>query len=85
MFRKKHAPSMHAHKPRHTHASHDDTRYAHVYTYTHCGRKATLQSFTLIELMTQILQINLFGLGKVLTPMDPIEYGYQNSPLFYLM
>ena len=24
----------------------------------------------------------LFGLGKVLTPMDPIEYGYQNPLLF---
>ena len=37
MFRKKHAPPMHAHKPRYTHASHvhtHNTMYAHVYTYT---------------------------------------------------
>ena len=47
--------------------------------------RATLQNFALIELMIQILQIDLFGLGKVLTPMDPIEYGYQKPLLFYLM
>ena len=79
---------MHAHKPRHTHAFHahtHDTRYAHVYTCTHCGRKGHLAKFALIELMIQILQIDLFGLRKVLNPMDPIEYGYQNSLLFYLM
>ena len=82
------APHIHAHKSRHTHVSHvhtHDTRYAHVYTCTHCGRKGHIVKFTLIELMIQILQIDLFGLGKVLTPMDLIEYGYQNLPLLYLM
>ena len=52
MFHKKHAPHMHAHKTRHTHASHvhtHDTMYAHVYNCTHCGRKATLQNFIVIE------------------------------------
>ena len=47
--------------------------------------RATLQNFAMIELMIQILQTNLFGLGKVLNLMDPIEYGYQNPPLLYLM
>jgi len=48
MFRKKQVPSMHAHKLRHTHASHVhtyDTRHAHVYAYTHCGRKCHLAKF----------------------------------------
>ena len=39
MFRKKHAPYIHAHKTRHTHAYHDhthDTMYAHVYTFKGC-------------------------------------------------
>ena len=39
----------------------------------------------LIELMIQILQIDVVGLGKELTPMDPKEYGYQRPHLFYLM
>ena len=46
---------------------------------------ATLQNFVMIEYIIQILQINLFGIGKVLTPMDPKKYGYQNSFLLYLM
>ena len=47
--------------------------------------RATLQDFVMIKYMIQILQINLFGLGKVQTPLDPIEYGYQKPLLFYLM
>ena len=31
----------------------------------------TLQNFVMIEYIIQILQINLFRLGKVVTPMDP--------------
>ena len=46
--------------------------------------RATLQNFAMIEYIIQILQISLFGLGNVLTPMDPKRYGYQNSPLLYL-
>ena len=47
--------------------------------------RATLQSFVMIEYVMKILQIDLFRLGKVLTPMDPIRYGYQKPLLFYLM
>ena len=88
MFRKRHAPHIHAHKSRHTHAHHAHTHgtmYAHVYTCTHCGRKGHFAKFCFDGLMIQILQIDLFGLGKELTPMDPKEYGYQKSLLFYLM
>ena len=46
--------------------------------------RAILQNFTLIELMIQILQIDLFGLGEELTPIGPIRYGYQ-KPLLFLM
>ena len=47
--------------------------------------RATLQDFVMIGYIMKILQIDLFGLGKVLTLMDPIEYGYQRPLLFYLM
>ena len=74
---------MHTHHTRHTHASHvhtHDTRYAHMYTFVHIvDVRATLQNFITIGYMMQILQIIFFGLGNVLTPMDPIEYGYQHS------
>ena len=42
------APHIHAHKPRHTHASHihtHNTMYAHVYTCTYWGRKGHLAKF----------------------------------------
>ena len=45
---KEQVPNMHAHKSRHTHASHvhtHNTLYAHVYTCTHCGRKGHLAKF----------------------------------------
>ena len=48
MFRKKHAPHMHAHHTWHTHAHHahtHDSMYAHVYSCTHCGRKGHLAKF----------------------------------------
>ena len=48
MFRKKQISNMHAHKPWHTHAHHahtHDSKYAHVYTCTHCGRKGHLARF----------------------------------------
>ena len=47
--------------------------------------RATLQSFVMIEYIMKILQIDLFGLGKELIPMDPKEYGYQRPLIFYLM
>ena len=74
MFRKKHAPHMHAHKPGHTHAHHAHTHdymYANVYTCIHCGRKGHLAKFCYDRIQIQILQINLFWLGKMLTPMHP--------------
>ena len=37
--------------------------------------RATLQNFAMIELMIQILQISLFGLGKVLTPWTQESLG----------
>ena len=48
MFRKKHAPHMHAHPSRHTHAHHvhaHATIYARVYTCTHCDHKGHLIKF----------------------------------------
>jgi len=85
MFRKKHTPPMHAHHTQHTQAPHiqtHNTMYAHVYTCTHCRRKGRLAKFCYDRYMIQILQIDLFGLGKELTLMNPKEYGYL---LFYLM
>ena len=57
MFRKKQIPSMHAHKPRHTHAPHGHTHntlYAYVYTCTHVDVRDTLLSFVMIVYMIQI-------------------------------
>jgi len=74
MFHKKHAPHIHAHKSRHTHTHHThthDSLYANMYTCTHCGRMGHLIKFCYDRIHIQILQISLFGLRKVLTPMDP--------------
>ena len=88
MFRKIHAPHIHAHQIRHTHTHHahtHDSQYI-MYTLVHIvDVMVILQNFVMIGLTIQILQIKLFGLGKVLTPMDPRRYGYQNPLLFYLM
>ena len=88
IFRKKHAPHVHVH----IRGIHMLLMFTHMtlgmlmFTLVHIvDERASLQNFALIKLMTQILQINLFGLGKVLTPMDPIRYGYQKPLLFYLM
>ena len=55
-------------------------------TYVHIvDVRATLVNFVMIEYIIQNLQINLFELGKVLTPMDPRKFGYQKPPLFYLI
>ena len=48
IFQKKHAPHLHAHPPRHTHAHHAHTHdfmYAGVYTCTHCDRMSHLAKF----------------------------------------
>ena len=47
--------------------------------------RATLQDFVMIEYIMKILQIDLLGLGKEVTPMGLKEYGYQRPLLFYLM
>ena len=47
--------------------------------------RATLQSFVMIEYIIKNFQTNLFGLRRVLTPMDPRMFGYQNSFLFHLI
>jgi len=43
--------------------------------------KAILLDFVMIDYMLKILQLILFGLGKILTPVDPQENGYQDPPL----
>ena len=78
MFHKKHAPHVHAHHTRHTHASHvhtHDSMYAHVYTCTHCGRKGHLVKFCYNRVHNVNFANKFVWFGKVLTPMDPIEYG----------
>ena len=48
MFRKKHAPHLHAHSSQTIHAHHahtHDSMSARVYTCTHCGRKGHLTKF----------------------------------------
>ena len=88
LFRKKQISSLHAHIPRHTHAPHvyiHNTMYAHVYTRTHYGRKGHLAKFCYDKIHDVNLELNLFGLEKMLTPMDPKECGYQRPPLLYLM
>ena len=88
MFHKKHAPPMHAQKPWHTHASHihtHNTMYAHVYTCTHCGRKGHLTKFCYDRLNTSNFVNKFVWVRKGANPMDSKVYGYQNSPLFYLM
>ena len=88
MFHKKHDPHMHAHKPRHTHSSHihiHDIMYAHLYTCTHCRCKGHLAKFYYDRVHNVNFANKSVGLEKVLTPMDPIEYGYQNPLLLYLI
>ena len=52
MFRKKHAPHMHAHHPQHAHAHTHDFIYASVYTYIHCSRKGHLVKLCYYRLNT---------------------------------
>ena len=88
MFHKKHAPHIHAHHTRHTHASHvysHDTMYAHVYTCTHCECKGHLAKFCYDRIHNSNFANKFVWVRKSTTPMDPIRYGYQNSPLLYLM
>ena len=88
MFRKKHAPHMYAHHTWHTHAHHahtHDSKYAHVYTCTYYGRKGHLAKFCYDRVHNVNFANKFVWVRKGANPIDPIEYGYQNSLLFYLM
>ena len=73
LFRKKQVPIMHAHHPRHTHASHDHhyTLYAHVYTCTHCGRKGHLAKFCFDRIHDENLATKFVWVRKDTNPHGP--------------
>ena len=73
LFRKKQVPSMHAHHPRHTHASHGHhyTLYAHVYTCTHCGRKGHLAKFCFDRIHDENLATKFVWVRKDTNPHGP--------------
>ena len=84
----KHAPPVQTHKPRHTHDSHvhtHDTRYAHVYTCTHYRLKGYLVKLCYDRVHNVNFANKFVWVRKGANPYGPIRYGYQNSPLFYLM
>ena len=88
MFRKKHAPHVHAHHTRHTHISHvhtHNTMYTHVYTCTHCGRKGHLVKFCYDRINDSNFANKFVWVRKGANPIDPRKFGYQNSSLFHLM
>ena len=90
MFHKKQVPHIHTHTSWHTshvhHAHiHHTHMYARVYTCTHCGSKAILQNFILIDYILQILKIKMFGFLLLLTLMDSKRCEYQNSHHLFLM
>ena len=88
LVRKKQVPSLHAHPPRHTHASHGHyhhTLYAHVYTCTHCGRKGHLARFCYDRIYDENLATNFIWVRKDTNPRGPKRNGYQRPPLMYLM
>ena len=71
MFRKKQVSPMHAHKPRHTHAPHVNTIYAHVYTCTHCGRKGHLVKFCYDRVHDVNLTNKFVWVRKGANPLGP--------------
>ena len=60
-----------------------NTMYAHVYTCTHYGRTGHLAKFCYDSTLN--FANRFVWVRKGANPMDPMEYGYQNSLLFYLM
>ena len=85
MFRKKHAPHMHAHKPRHTHAHHAHTHnsmYAHAYTCTHCGRTGYLAKFCYKRINISNFVNKFVWVRKGPNLIDLRKCGYQNPPYF---
>ena len=82
MFRKKQVPPMHAHKPRHTHASHvhsHNTLYAHVYTCTHCGRKGHLAKFCYDKINDSNLANKFVWVRKGANPHRPKRVWVPNT------
>ena len=73
LVRKKQAPSLHAHPPRHTHAPHVHTHhmYAHVYTCTHCGRKGHLAKFCYDRIHDSNLATKFVWVRKETNPYGP--------------
>ena len=88
MSRKKHAPHMHAHPPRHTHAHHAHTynyMYANVYTCTYCDSKGYLAKFCYDRINVSKFASKFIWVRKGVNPMNPRKFGYQNSSLFHLL
>ena len=81
IFRKKHAPHLHAHPSRHTH----DTMYARVYICTHCGRTGHLAKLCYDRLNVSNFASKNIWVRKGTTLMDPRKCGYQNPLLLHLM
>ena len=88
MFRKNHAPHMHAHHSWHTHAHYShthDSMHAKVYTCTHCDRAGHLAKFCYVRLNAINFASKNIWSRKATNPMDSRKFGYQNPPLLYLM
>ena len=81
IFRKKHAPHLHAHPLWHTH----DSIYARVYTCTHCGRKSHLAKFCYARLNDFNFISKNVWVRRGINPHDPRKFVYQKSFLFLLM
>ena len=75
LVRKKQVPSLHAHHPRHTHATHGNTNhmYAHVYTCTHCGRKGHLTKFCYDRIHVSNLANKFVWVREGINPHGPNE------------
>ena len=83
LVRKKQVPSLHAHHTWHTHAPHGHKHHTMLLMCTHVhivDERATLLDFGMIVYMMKIQQIILFGLGKILTPVDPKKMGTKDHP-----
>jgi len=78
MFRKKHAPLMHAHKSRHTHGHHAHTHnlYAYVYTCTHYGHTGHLAKFGYDQINNLNFTNEFVWVRKGANPFGPKRSGY---------
>ena len=76
MFRKKHAPLLHAHHSQHTHVHHahtHDSMYVRVYTCTHCGGKGNLAKFYYDRLNDLNFASKFVWVRKEANLMDPTK------------